>query len=257
MKRVSSKAGFDPDHDNNLIVTDPIPTTEMDAPGEEVEEELPMKTPPKSVPAKRKPGRPPKNPNDPSKPEPTSPLAITSTVRRRPTQAEREEAKLYADDANEKLQGKWLDRNTARSLKAKRDQYRAIETGGFIEPSSPVQPPSKPTPRKRYVPQLEDDSEHETDDFGNIPEHRQFLERKRQKYVDDHPEWFKSKNFRRERDDDSGDEYLTKRAKKQKQGQKGRDNDDDSELNDYEDVDRYNDQIKRSVLAKARSVLRP
>ncbi len=167
--------------------------TDVDAPGEEVEEDSPSNPSPEQVAPKPKRGRPRKNPAAPPKPpKVSSPLAITSSVRRRPTPAEQDEAKHLADEAEEAIDATWVSRASKKALQVKRDQYRAIENGGWIEASAPAAEPKKQTRRKRQAEQSADESEfRDLDEMGNTPAHAQFLEKKRQKYIEDHPQFFK------------------------------------------------------------------
>ncbi|KAI4180508.1 MAG: hypothetical protein LQ346_006974 [Caloplaca aetnensis] len=199
---------------------------DLDAPGEEVEEDQPSKPSPEPVAPKPKRGRPRKNPDAPPKPpKVSSPLAITSSERRRPTPAEQEEANRLADEAEEAIDATWVSRASKKALKVKRDRYRAIANGDWIEASTPAAEPKKQTRKKRHVEQTEDESEfRDLDEMGNTPAQAQFLEKKRQKYIKDHPEFYRKVPRRRAqpqpKTDSESEDYPVKprTAKKSKTG---------------------------------------
>ncbi|KAL8926695.1 MAG: hypothetical protein Q9208_002769 [Pyrenodesmia sp. 3 TL-2023] len=162
---------------------------DIDAPGEEVEDDPPSEASSEPFPPKRKRGRPRKNPPAPSQPKVSSPLAITSTVRRHPTPAEREEAKRLAHEAEDAVNSSWNNRAAKKALRVKRDRYRDIANGGWIEATPSAAVPKKATGKKRPVAPSEDEHEYkDLDEMGNTPAHAQYLEKKRRKYIKDHPE---------------------------------------------------------------------
>lgn len=110
-------------------------------------------------------------------------------MRRRPTPAEQEEAKRLADETEETINSTWNSRAAKKALKEKRDRYLAIASGGWIEASSSAAVPKKPTRTKRPVEPSEDENEYkDLDEMGNTPAQAQYLEKKRRKYIKDHPE---------------------------------------------------------------------
>ncbi|KAL8982248.1 MAG: hypothetical protein Q9177_005331, partial [Variospora cf. flavescens] len=166
--------------------------TDADAPGES--DEPSNNQPRRSRAPERKAGRRssgrPRQARAPS-PHPRAPSPIPTVSKRRPpTAAERAVAYDYVRELQGELDTIWLSRNHKKEIQMKIRKYNQVAEGGFIE--APFA--NSPNPRKCPATQTMHAQSRASrmDPNGNRTPEREFLQRKREEYIRDNPQFFKT-----------------------------------------------------------------
>lgn len=110
--------------------------------------------------------------------------------RRPPTAAERAVAYDYVRELQDELDTIWLSRNHKKEIQMKIRKYNQIAEGGFIEAPSANSPNSRKRPATQTIHAQSKAST--VDPNGNRTPEREFLQRKREEYIRDNPQFFKT-----------------------------------------------------------------
>ncbi|KAL8970771.1 MAG: hypothetical protein Q9197_003626 [Variospora fuerteventurae] len=166
--------------------------TDADAPGESDEPSINQPRWPRAP--ERKAGRHssgrPRQARAPS-PHPRAPSPIPTVSKRRPpTAAERAVASDYVRELQDELDTIWLSRNHKKEIQMKILKYSQIAEGGFVEAPSANSPNSRKRPATQTMHVQPMTSS--VDPYGNRTPEREFLQRKREEYIRDNPQFFKT-----------------------------------------------------------------
>ncbi|KAL8644730.1 MAG: hypothetical protein Q9210_007108 [Variospora velana] len=213
--------------------------TDADAPGESDEPSINQprrpRAPERTKAGRRSTGRP-RQARAPS-PHPRAPSPIPTVSKRRlPTTAERAVASDYAGELQDELDTIWLSRNHKKEIQMKIRKYNQIAAGGFIEAPSANSPNSRKRPATQMM--YAQSRASSVDSNGNRTPEREFLQRKREQYIRDNPQFFKTSRREPNSKVDEDDDYeraaaYTPRPSKQRRRNRRGENEEESDRDIY------------------------